>query len=262
MIVIAHLSDVHLDLGPRSAERTRAVLAHLEGLPYDLAAVLVTGDIADHGLPAEYEQARELLQSRHPLLVCPGNHDDRAAFRRHFLGEPGPSAALVDQAPVDQGPVNQVLRGEGFTVALCDSSVPGEDHGLLEDDTLDWLSRVITDTPDGTPVLVGFHHPPVPLHAPYVDGIRQFGEERLAALVERHPRIAGFLAGHAHTAAATTFAGRPLLVAPGVVSTIRLPWEQREHPEDHVHLDHPPALAFHVLDGDGRITTHVRPVLG
>ncbi|MEV4612562.1 metallophosphoesterase [Kitasatospora sp. NPDC049258] len=252
MIVIAQLSDIHLDGTRRSAERTRAVLAHLEDLPYDLAAVLVTGDIADHGLPAEYEQARELLRSRHPVLICPGNHDDRAAFRRHLLGEPGGSAA----------PVNQVHRGEGFVIALCDSSVPGEHRGLLDEETLGWLGGVLADTPDGTPVLVGFHHPPAALHVPYVDGIRQFGEERLAALVERHPGIAGFLAGHAHTAAATTFAGRPLLVAPGVTSTIRLPWEPREHPADHVHLDLPPALAYHVLAEDGRLTTHFRPVLG
>ncbi|MFC9846448.1 hypothetical protein ACFWFF_05935 [Streptomyces sp. NPDC060223] len=43
----------------------------------------------------------------------------------------------------------------------------------------------------------------------------------------------------------------PLLVAPGVVSTTRLLWEHRAHPQDHVHLDLPPALAFHVLDADG-----------
>jgi hypothetical protein len=63
------------------------------------------------------------------------------------------------------------------------------------------------------------------------------------------------------TPAATTFAGRPLLVAPGVVSTLRLPWEQRAHPADHVHLDLPPALAFQVLDDEGRLTTRYRCVM-
>jgi hypothetical protein len=62
--------------------------------------------------------------------------------------------------------------------------------------------------------------------------------------------------GHAHTPAASTFAGRPLLVAPGVVSTLRLPWEHGEV------LDHslPPAIAFHVLDDEWRLTTHYRLV--
>ncbi|SEH03274.1 3',5'-cyclic AMP phosphodiesterase CpdA [Nonomuraea solani] len=246
MTVIAHLSDVHID-DRRSADRTRAVMDYLDGLPYDLDAVLVTGDIADHGLPAEYELARELLTSRHPTLICPGNHDDRTAFRESLLGLPGSAA-----------PINQVLRVAGCVIALCDSSVPGKDEGFLEDETLDWLETVLAGTSDR--VLAGFHHPPAPLRMPFVDGIRQFGEERLAGLARRHPHLAGFVCGHAHTAAATTFAGLPLLVAPGVVSTSRLPWEHRRHPDDHVYLEQPPALAFHVLDEDGRLTTHYRTV--
>ncbi|MGW7137710.1 metallophosphoesterase [Streptomyces xanthophaeus] len=255
MIVIAHLSDVHLDGDGRAADRTRAVMEYLDALPYDLDAVLVSGDIADNGKAAEYEEARELLVSRHPLVLCPGNHDERAAFRRALLGEePDPSGAPSAE------PVDQVLRGEGFVLAVCDSSVPGEHQGLLADSTLAWLEEVLAGTPHRTPVLVGFHHPPVPLHTPYVDEIRMFGEERLAELAQRHPHLTAFLCGHAHTAAATTFAGRPLLVAPGVVSTLRLPWEAQEGPDHHVHLDEPPAVAFHVLGEEGRLTTHYRVV--
>ncbi|GLX37089.1 3',5'-cyclic adenosine monophosphate phosphodiesterase CpdA [Streptomyces roseochromogenus] len=251
MIVIAQLSDVHLDGGTRAAERTRAVLEYLDALPYDLDAVLVSGDIADHGTEAEYEEARKALATRHPAVVCPGNHDERVAFRRVLLGREEPSAE----------PVDQVLRGEGFVLAVCDSSVPGKHEGYLEDSTLAWLDGILTGTPHEVPVLVAFHHPPVPLHTPYVDGIRQFGEERLAALAERHPHLLAFLCGHAHTAAATTFAGRPLLVAPGVVSTLRLPWETQTDPGHHVHLDEPPAVAFHVIGDDGRLTTHYRVVV-
>src|SRR5688500_7971180 len=120
--VIAHLSDVHIDDDPRSAERTRAVVAYLDALQLDV--VVVTGDIADHGLRAEYERARELLATRHPTLICPGNHDERAAIRQYLLGRP-PSPE----------PINQIHRGERFVLALCDSSVPGKDHGELSDET-------------------------------------------------------------------------------------------------------------------------------
>ncbi|MFF7634760.1 metallophosphoesterase [Kitasatospora sp. NPDC008050] len=255
MIVIAHLSDLHIDEDARSAERTRAVLAYLEGLPYDLDAVLVTGDIADHAAPAEYQRARELLASRHPVLLCPGNHDDRAAFRRFLLGEV-PTGQADPTAPVNQ---RYQLPG-GAVLALCDSSVPGKDEGFLADGTLAWLDGVLTEAPHGVPVLVAFHHPPAELYVPFVDGLRQFGAERLAELAGRHANLTAFLVGHAHTAAATTFAGRPLLVAPGVVSTLRLPWEHHAHPRDVVHLDQPPALAFHLLDEAGRLTTHYRTV--
>ncbi|MCG6499352.1 metallophosphoesterase [Kitasatospora sp. A2-31] len=51
MIVTAHLGDTHLDGEQRSADRTRAVMDYLNAMPYDLDAVVATGDVADHGLP-------------------------------------------------------------------------------------------------------------------------------------------------------------------------------------------------------------------
>ncbi|MGA4848446.1 metallophosphoesterase [Streptomyces sp. G5(2025)] len=251
--VIAHVSDTHIDVGAddggRSVARTRTVMEYLNALPYDLDAVIVTGDIADHGTPEEYEAARELLTTRHPLLTCPGNHDDRAAFRAHLLGE-RPTTS----------PVNHSYTTESFTLALCDTSVPGKHHGTLTDETLTWLANTLAKAPADVPALIAFHHPPVALYTPYVDEIRQFDETRLAALTTRHPNITAFLAGHAHTPAATTFAGKPLLVAPGVTSTLRLPWEPQTHATHHVHRDLPPSVAFHVLDAEGRLTTHYRPV--
>lgn len=240
MIVFAQLSDTHLDGGEDRAERAARVMDHLNGVPVD--AVLVTGDIADHGEPAEYEQARKVLASGHPVLTCPGNHDRRGPYREVLL-----------DAPPGGGPVNRVHEIAGVTFLMCDSTVPGEDHGRLDDETIGWLDRRLAAAPDA-PAFVCFHHPPVRLQIPYVDGIRQFGERRLAEVVLRHPQVAAVLCGHAHTAAATTFAGRPLLVAPGVVSTLRLPWQEG----DIADLGAPPGVAFHVLDDEGRLSTHYR----
>jgi Icc protein len=80
--------------------------------------------------------------------------------------------------------------------------------------------------------------------------------ERLAALLERRPEIAGLITGHAHTPAATTFAGRPLTVGPGVTWTLRLPWEG----EQVADRDAPVGFAFHLLDDAGRLTSHFRVV--
>ncbi|MGW5413978.1 metallophosphoesterase [Actinomadura geliboluensis] len=242
MILFAQLSDVHLDLGDRAAARAARVMEHLDGLPLD--AVLVTGDIADHGEPAEYEQARKVLASRHRVLACPGNHDARGPFRE----------VLLDEPPGD-GPVNRVHEVAGAVFLMCDSTVPGEAHGFLDDETLAWLDENLAGSGDA-PAFVCFHHPPVPLGAPYVDEISQFGAERLARVVERHPRVAAVLCGHAHTAAATTFAGRPLLVAPGAMSTLVVPPRGGEV----VDLAAPPGLAIHLLDDEGRLTTHYRTV--
>ncbi|MBG0814401.1 phosphodiesterase [Planomonospora sp. ID82291] len=251
MLTLAHLSDTHLDADPRSADRTRAVMRHLESLPGPLDAVLVTGDIADHGLAEEYATARDLLDSRFPTVVCPGNHDDRTAFRKVLLGEDGDGGGEDGD-----GPVNRVLRLGGLTVALCDSSVPGRPEGFLEDETIAWLDAVLAEAP-GTPALVGMHHPAVALGVPYVDEIGLRAPERLEAVLRRHPQVVAVLAGHAHTPASTVFAGLPLLVAPGVVSTALTSAETTERiPLDR---DRPPQFALHVFDGR-RLTTHVRTV--
>jgi 3',5'-cyclic-AMP phosphodiesterase len=53
MIVVAHISDLHLDGGVRNAERAARVLAYLGQPPRPVDAVPVTGDIADHGQPGK-----------------------------------------------------------------------------------------------------------------------------------------------------------------------------------------------------------------
>jgi 3',5'-cyclic-AMP phosphodiesterase len=248
VIVVAHLSDTHLDGSEQRADRARRVMGYLNATPRPLDAVLVTGDIADNGLASEYEQAREILSASFPIFTCPGNHDARGVYRKVLLGSDG------DEEIADDAPVNRVHRAAGAVFALCDSTIPGRDDGQLSDATLSWLDSVLAEAPD-TPAFVCFHHPPVVLHYPF-DGIRQFGEERLAAVIGQHPQVVAVVCGHAHTPAATTFAGRPLLVAPGVASTSVLPWERGSL----VDLAAPPAVAFHVLGNDGRLTTHYRAV--
>ncbi|AWS47640.1 metallophosphoesterase [Streptosporangium sp. 'caverna'] len=245
MLTLAHVSDTHLDDSPRSIDRTRAVMRHLDSLPGPLDAVIVTGDIADNGLAEEYETARELLASRYPTVICPGNHDVRQAFRKVLLDQDG------------DGPVNQVLRLDGLTVALCDSSVPGRPEGFLEDETIAWLEALLAESP-GTPALVGMHHPPVTLGIPYVDEIRLRNPERLEEVLRRHPQVAAVVTGHAHTAASTTFAGLPLVVAPGVISTLMLTPELAS--PSPVDFGLPPQIAMHVFE-DGRLTTHFRPII-
>ncbi|MCW2942776.1 MAG: metallophosphoesterase [Actinomycetia bacterium] len=56
MFVFAQVSDIHIgqdreDGGAGAAERARRVMAYLNELPGPIDAVLVTGDLADHGSP-------------------------------------------------------------------------------------------------------------------------------------------------------------------------------------------------------------------
>ncbi|MFF8438381.1 metallophosphoesterase [Streptomyces bacillaris] len=245
-MLLAQISDLHLDGSERATRRATRTMEYLRALPRPVDALLVTGDIADHGTEAEYEEAARILAAPFPVLPCPGNHDARPAYRKALLGE----------APAE-GPVNRVHRIAGTAILMCDSTIPGRDEGRLDTETLAWIDATLTALPDGVPALIAFHQPPVELHHPLPDAGRLEEPERLAALLTAHPRVVAVLTGHAHTAAASTFAGRPLIVGPAVTWTLRMPWEG-DSPADR---DQPPGLAFHVLGEDRRLTTHFRTVL-
>lgn len=244
-MLLAQISDLHLDGSERASRRAARVLDHLRHLPRPVDALLVTGDIADHGTEAEYEEAARLLAVPFPVLTCPGNHDVRPAFRKALLG-----------AAPGESPVNRVHHVDGTAVLMCDSTIPGRDEGRLDAPTLTWLGDTLAELPPGTPALLAFHQPPVAVHHPLPDSLALQNPDELHAVLDAHPEVVAVLTGHAHTAAASTFAGRPLIVGPAVTWTLRMPWEG-DRPDDR---DQPPALAYHVLGDDGRLTTHFRVV--
>jgi len=241
VITLAHLSDVHVDGSARNEGRAARVVDYLAGLPGRVDAVLVTGDLTEQGRPEDYETVLRLVAPLDvPVLFCPGNHDERTAFRGTLLGLSG------------SGPVNQAHEVAGASFLLCDSVIPGKPDGELAPETLAWLDSALAEG-DG-PAFIALHHHPVPLGIPELDAMRLLNPDDLAAVVREHPRVAGVLCGHAHTAAASTFAGVPVRVAPGVKSTTLLPWE---HEGDETLYDTPVGLAFHLLDQDV-LTTHFR----
>ncbi|MEU6300515.1 metallophosphoesterase [Streptomyces erythrochromogenes] len=246
MTLLAHISDLHLDGSERATQRAIRVMDYLRALPYPVDALLVTGDIADHGEEAEYEEAAQILAAPFPVLTCPGNHDARPAYRKALLGE----------AP-EHGPINRAHDIAGTTILMCDSTIPGRDEGRLDAQTLAWIDTTLTARTQGTPALIAFHQPPVELHHPLPDSCMLEEPGALADLIDAHPQVAAVLTGHAHTAAASTFAARPLIVGPAITWTLRMPWEG----EQAADRDQPPGLAFHILDDDRRLITHYRVVL-
>ncbi|MFW0794306.1 metallophosphoesterase [Gordonia sp. CPCC 205515] len=251
MFVVAHISDLHFNGTRYNRSRIESTLNYIRARADGIDALLVTGDITDEGSDAEYREAGLVLESPLPMLITAGNHDVRERFTATLIGEESAE------------PVNRAELINGMLYLVCDSSRPGRNDGLLTDDTLTWMAAQITEAGPSTPVLVAFHHPPVTLEMPFMDSIRQTGEERLVALVDEHPNIVGFVCGHAHTPAVTTFAGRPLAVAPGVASTLNLPFEGT----DIINRGQPPGIAFHMVSDDPttasgwRLITHFRSVM-
>jgi len=122
----------------------------------------------------------------------------------------------------------------------------------LSDDQLGWLDRRLGAS--DAPVFVGLHHPPTTIGLELMDPIRLVDGDALATVIGAHPHVVATLVGHAHTMSVTTYAGRPLLVGGGVVSTVTADAEDLAT----VWYDAPPSLALHLVDPDRRITTHWR----
>ena len=88
----------------------------------------------------------------------------------------------------------------------------------------------------------------------WIDAIMAARRHRLEEVVARHPHVLGTLVGHFHTACASTFAGRPLLIGGGVSSVVPLAAEGRPR----IWEDAPPSFAVHLVTDDLRLITHWR----
>lgn len=225
-LTLLHLSDPHLDGGEVRAERLRAVL-DLMPASRRPDAIVVTGDVADHGADAEYVQFRDIMAGRGPWLAVPGNHDDPDRF-----GNDGPVTSL---------------DLDGLRITGIDVTVPGEDHGELRSE----VAALAAERAAGAAATVlAFHQPPITIGHGYIDPMNLRNPDALAALVDRIGTVAAILCGHAHTAGATTFAGVSLLLAPGIVSSLRPDPDHRPL----TNRDLPPGAALHHFVG-GTVTT-------
>jgi 3',5'-cyclic AMP phosphodiesterase CpdA len=245
MVVIAHVSDTHFGNDVQDpAKRAAAVMDHLLAMSPRPDVLVVSGDVADHGLAEEYAEARAWLDLWPGAVgVCPGNHDVRNAF----------VAGLRAEVP-------SVVEAAGSRFFLLDSlidAVKGQriDEGRLGPDQLDWLDRQLGANDASSYVVL--HHPPTTIGLGLMDPIRLVDGDELAAVLDYHPHVVATLVGHAHTMGVTTFAGRPLLIGGGVVSTVTV--DAEEPPP--VWYDAPPSFALHLVD-DGRVTTHWRALPG
>lgn len=245
MFVIAHLSDLHVNGNHHTRARIEGAFEYINSRADGIDALLVTGDITDRASTDEMLEARKLITSPLPTLITVGNHDARPSFNAVFRPGTNPTA-----------PVNEALTVGDVTLLSVDSSLPGERRGFLDEETIDWLSTELARASGR--VVVAFHHPPVTLGMPMMDSIMMSSPERLGAVVDASPHIVALVCGHAHSAATTTFHGRPLVLAPGVSSTLNLPFEG----SSVVNREQPAGVAFHLIDDDGRVITHFRSIPG
>jgi 3',5'-cyclic AMP phosphodiesterase CpdA len=220
------------------------VITEVRRLPDRPDAVLLTGDLSEHGAAAEYATVREMVSAiGAPLHVIPGNHDDRAALRAQF-NLPGSGAEPVRYA-AELGPLRLVA---------LDTTIPGRAAGALGADQLAWLSAELTAAPS-QPTLLALHHPPIATGvAPWDEiGLAPADCAALGRLLAAHPQVRRLVAGHVHQIIAGSLAGRPVLTVPSTYVQARLDFTAGE-----LQLGRGPrGFAVHALV-DGEIVSYVR----
>lgn len=249
-MLIAHLSDPHLTTGPLAAEPAAGLyraLGRALALEPRPDCVLISGDLADHGRPAEYEMSREILAGVGvPVHLMTGNHDDCGALLRaftgsHYLGGSNRAYYRVDYPEA--------------TLVILDSLDQGHAGGRLGPEQLDWLDHELAERPD-IPAFVGVHHPPIALGIPGPDAIRLADGPALAEVLTAHRHVVRVLSGHVHRPVTAAFAGTILTTAP---STYRQSSLTMAPSAPIGYLVEPTAFLLHQLTGDGW-ATHTVPV--
>ena len=159
-------------------------------------AAFIKGDIADRGLPEQFDAAAaafaRFAMPHHAFL---GNHD---YYGRHAGHEAVDGYALLGQPEAPR-----TVELGGWRLVLLETALPGEHHGHFDGDRMDWLAATLDETREtGQPTLLLMHHQPVPPEHrdsyPNSIGLDPEHSLRVFDLVGSQPQVRGVLIGHTH----------------------------------------------------------------
>lgn len=253
-MLLCQISDPHVVAAGQlaygrvdTARMLERCVAKVRALSTRPDAVVMTGDLTDHGRADEYELLAEILAplSMPVYLLC-GNHDQREALQSAF-------------------PQYGCLRGEGgfvqYTVedfpvrlVVLDTTVPGEEGGRLCAQRLQWLDRTLAAS--RRPTIVAQHHPPFATGIAAMDGMSLADPQDEEAIIARHPQVERVICGHIHRAVQARFGGTIASICPSTCQQLVLDLA----PDAGLGLTYEPAgFQLHLWKG-GRLVSHTVPV--
>ncbi len=244
-LLVAQFSDLHLRAPGLTANRiveTNMLAARAFAAFAALApapdALVITGDLADRGEAEAYRLLAGLIERhvRVPVILIPGNHDDRAAMR----------ATLGDRlAADDEAGINRPAEHLPVRLLPLDSTIGGESHGRLGDGQLRFLRDRLAADP--RPAAILLHHPPIATGIAHMDAIGLENAAALEAAIAPHAaRVAGLWCGHVHRMIHGRLAGAPVVIAPSVAHQVR--FDLTPDGPSALVLE-PPAFVMHRWDG-------------
>ena len=179
--------------------------------PVDMA--IVTGDITDFGTKEEYQLFREIMEPlKLPYRAIPGNHDNVVNMRASFSDQSWMSST---------GPINWTIEFDDLVLIALDSSIAGQAHGHLSDETLTFLANTL-ELQKGLPLLVALHHPPI------ITGIEKMDIQNLRESAKLEEILSGYsgelrlICGHVHRNIVASFGSNICQIAPGVSHAVSM----------------------------------------
>ncbi|WP_120632648.1 metallophosphoesterase [Ruegeria sp. EL01] len=241
--IIAQVSDIHAAPGNDGMPRFERALALLAGFGPD--AVVLTGDLIDDGWTEGYtEIGTRLATLKCPVLLLPGNSDDRHAMQGVFDGRVG---AIGDGDAMHFSARIGALRLIGI-----DASLPGSSSGDVTPH-LGWLNEALRA--EGTEnTLLFSHHHFVPCGIPPLDEVIGRGGAALDDLfASLSTKPLALSSGHVHRPMSAMLAGVPAHICGSICVANPLWFGGSNVPA----VNEPPMIMVHRLTSDGLVSNHV-----
>jgi 3',5'-cyclic AMP phosphodiesterase CpdA len=224
-MLICQLTDLHVRPRGLAANRVSETNVLTERAFRVVAAftprpdvVIITGDLTECGLEAEYANLSAMLGRTlsMPVYVIPGNHDRRDNLRAGLAHLPG--------VTTDPDYVQYAVEDHPVRLVMLDTLVPGANHGELSDTKLQWLDRTLAAQPT-KPTLVGMHHPPFATGIPHMDRISLLSPETFRSVIARHPQVERIICGHHHRPIVGQCAHAIASISPSVAHQVELTFD-------------------------------------
>ncbi|WP_128292541.1 metallophosphoesterase [Afifella aestuarii] len=242
-MIIAQISDIHAAPDNDNMTRFARALSWLDGL--DLDALVMSGDLIEDGSSEEYREiAARLGALRCPVLLLPGNSDDRSAMRAVFSDRPG-SVARGDA-------MHFVAEIGGVRLVGIDTTLNDTSAGDVAPH-LTWVEEVL-DAPGADASLVFSHHHLfasgiAPMDAVMAQGASEFGD-----LLRRRPhRPLAISSGHVHRPMSSLLGGVPAHICGSICPANPLWFGGPDVPVVH----EPPMIMVHRLVGRDLVNHHI-----
>ena len=207
---LIHFSDIHLTTPPeiiygRDPNVNFATgLKHCLSLHSDAAALIITGDLTEHGELENYQHLKTIVDTlRMPVYLTIGNHDNRDNF-----------AEVFPEHTDENGFAQRVFKLPKGTGIMLDTRNLDYHWGELCKTRLDWLSNQLQIL-EG-PIWIFMHHHPIRTHLERMDYFMLRDHEAFGDVVAPHrDKIAHIFFGHIHLPTFGSMRGIPVSATRG-----------------------------------------------